>query len=449
MTEIEPRDALPRLSIFGLGYVGCVSAACFAARGNVVLGVDPNPQKSAFIREGMTPIVEERIGDLLAEVVAAGRLSVQPDPVAAVCDTDVSFVCVGTPSGVGGGLSTEYLERVAEEIGRGLAAKVGWHVVVFRSTMIPGTCESTLIPLLEQASGKRVGVDFGVCVNPEFLREGTSVQDFLAPPKTVVGESDTRSGDIVLGLYDGLPGPRFRVPIAVAEMTKYVDNSYHALKVTFANEIGALCAATGLDSHAVMDVFLADTKLNLSAAYLRPGFAFGGSCLPKDVRALTHTARRHDVDIPVLSNVLASNEGHLRRAVDLVVASGRRRIGILGLSFKAGTDDMRESPLVELAERLLGKGFDIRIYDPTVSLSRLLGANQAYLDQRLPHIAEMLTDDIDAVLAHAEVCVVGSRDERVLAALDHVEDRHQIIDLVRTPDAAERRSDPRYAGIAW
>jgi GDP-mannose 6-dehydrogenase len=449
VTDSQPAATLPRLSIFGLGYVGCVSAACFAARGNVVVGVDPNPTKSAFIRDGMTPIVEERIGDLIAEVVSAGRLSVQPDPVAAVCDTDVTFVCVGTPSGAGGGLSTEYLERVAAEIGAGLRAKDGWHVVVFRSTMVPGTCENVLVPVLERASGKRLGEDFGVCVNPEFLREGSSVRDFLAPPKTVVGESDPRSGDMVLGLYDGLPGPRFRVPIAVAEMTKYVDNSFHALKVTFANEIGALCAAAGLDSHAVMDVFLADTKLNLSAAYLRPGFAFGGSCLPKDVRALLHTARRNDVDVPVLSNVLTSNEGHLRRAVELVVASGGRRVGIFGLSFKAGTDDMRESPLVELAERLSGKGFDIRIYDPTVSLSRLLGANQAYLDQRLPHIAEMLTDDVDAVLAHAEVCVVGSRDERVLAALERVQDRHQIVDLVRMPDAAQRRGDPRYTGIAW
>jgi GDP-mannose 6-dehydrogenase len=439
----------PSLSIFGLGYVGCVSAACLASRGHLVLGVDANPQKTAFIGEGRTPIVEERIGELITEVVGSGALKVSDDPVAAVLDTDITIVCVGTPSGAGGGLSTEYLERASEQIGSALAAKDGWHVVVYRSTMVPGTCENLLIPLLEKASGKTVGVDFGVCLNPEFLREGTSVRDFLDPPKTVVGESDERSGALVMSLYDGLPGPRFCVPIAVAEMTKYVDNSFHALKVTFANEIGAVCAAVGLDAHAVMDVFLADTKLNISPAYLRPGFAFGGSCLPKDVRALTHTARRHDVDVPVLANVLVSNEAHLRRTVALITSYGRRRIGILGLSFKAGTDDLRESPLVELAERLVGKGYDIRIYDPNVALSRLMGANRAYLDDRLPHISELLTDDADAVLAHAEVCVVGSRDPQVVAAVDGMGAHQFLVDLVRLPDADARRDDPAYTGIAW
>jgi GDP-mannose 6-dehydrogenase len=438
-----------RLSVFGLGYVGCVSAACLASRGHTVIGVDANPQKTAFIGAGRTPIVEERIGELIADVVASGHLQVSDDPTAAVADSDISIVCVGTPSGAGGGLSTEYLERASEQIGAALATKDAWHVVVYRSTMIPGTCENLLIPLLEKASGKVVGVDFGVCLNPEFLREGTSVRDFLDPPKTVVGESDERSGALVTGLYDGLPGPRFRVPIAVAEMTKYVDNSFHALKVTFANEIGAVCAAVGLDAHAVMDVFLADTKLNISPAYLRPGFAFGGSCLPKDVRALTHTARRHDVDMPVLANVLVSNETHLRRAVEMVTSRGRRKIGIFGLSFKAGTDDLRESPLVELAERLVGKGYDLRIYDPDVALSRLVGANRAYLAERLPHISELLTDDLDAVLTHAEVCVVGSGDPRVVAAVAALRPDQFLVDLVRLPDAALRRGDPAYAGIAW
>jgi GDP-mannose 6-dehydrogenase len=438
-----------RLSVFGLGYVGCVSAACLASRGHTVIGVDANPQKTAFIGAGRTPIVEERIGELIADVVAAGQLQVNDDPAAAVADTDISIVCVGTPSGAGGGLSTEYLERASEQIGAALATKDTWHVVVYRSTMIPGTCENLLIPLLEKASGKTVGVDFGVCLNPEFLREGTSVRDFLDPPKTVVGESDERSGALVTSLYDGLPGPRFRVPIAVAEMTKYVDNSFHALKVTFANEIGAVCAAVGLDAHAVMDVFLADTKLNISPAYLRPGFAFGGSCLPKDVRALTHTARRHDVDMPVLSNVLVSNETHLRRAVELITSRGRRKVGIFGLSFKTGTDDLRESPLVELAERLVGKGYDLRIYDPDVALSRLVGANRAYLAERLPHISELLTDDLDAVLTHAETCVVGSGEPRVVAAVAALRPDQFLVDLVRLPDAAQRRGDPAYAGIAW
>ena len=261
--------------------------------------------------------------------------------------------------------------------------------------------------MLEQASGKRAGVDFGVCVNPEFLREGTSVWDFENPPKTVVGESDERSGSAVMSLYDGLDGPRFRVPIAVAEMTKYVDNSFHALKVTFGNEIGTLCATLGLDSHEVMDIFLTDTKLNISAAYLRPGFAFGGSCLPKDVRALIHTARKHDLELPVLANVLVSNEMQVRRAVDNIL-EGRRKIVIFGLAFKSGTDDLRESPMVELAERLIGKGFDVLIHDTNVELSRLVGANRSYIGKQLPHIGRMLIDDIWAVVEHSEIMVIGT-----------------------------------------
>jgi len=447
-SETSPSAEHLRLSIFGLGYVGCVSAACLAARGHTVLGVDANPQKTEFIRDGRTPIVEEQIGELIADVVAAGRLQVS-EAAAAVHNSDVTIVCVGTPSGAGGSLSTEYLERASEEIGAALATKDAFHVVVYRSTMVPGTCESLLIPILERTSGKKAGKDFGVCLNPEFLRESTSVKDFLDPPKTVVGESDERSGAIVMSLYDGLPGPRFRVPIAVAEMTKYVDNSFHALKVTFGNEIGAVCAAIGLDSHKVIDVFLADTKLNISPTYLRPGFAFGGSCLPKDVRALTHTARQHDIDIPMLSNLLASNEAQIRRAVEMITSHGRRKIGIFGLSFKSGTDDLRESPLVELAERLTGKGFELQIFDSNVAHSRLIGANKAFLDERLPHISSVLTDDADAVLAHAEICVVATKDPQVLKAISNARPEQIIIDLVRLPDAAERRGSEAYTGIAW
>lgn len=437
------------LGVFGLGYVGCVSAVCFASRGHRVVGVDPNSQKTDLLRRGVAPIVEERIGELTADVVASGLLTVRDDPAAAVHDTDVTLVCVGTPSAPHGGLSTQYLERASADIGRALATKDGWHVVVYRSTMIPGTCEGTLIPILEHESGKRAGVDFGVCVNPEFLREGTSVADFLDPPKTVVGESDPRSGEVVMGLYAGLSGPRFRVRIPVAEMTKYADNAYHALKVCFANEIGAVCRRLGLDSHAVMDVFLADTKLNVSTAYLRPGFAFGGSCLPKDLRVLVHTARHLDVDVPLLANVLASNEAHLRRAVELVVAAGRRQVGIFGLSFKPGTDDLRESPLVELAERLLGKGYQLKIYDAGVALSRLMGANRAYLAEHLPHIAELLTDDIDEVAEHAEICIVGSPEPAVRAAIDALAQTRIVVDLVRLPGAALRRDEPSYLGIGW
>lgn len=437
------------VSVFGLGYVGCVSAACFAARGHAVIGVDVNPQKIEFIRQGRTPVVEERIGELIAEVVASGRLTVTEDIAEAVVNSDVSIVCVGTPSGSGGGLSMAYLERVSEQIGTALAGKDGWHVIAYRSTMVPGTCEDSLIPILERASGKRVGVDFGVCVNPEFLREGSSVRDFENPPKTVIGESDARTGEEMTSLYEGLPGPRFRVPIAVAEITKYVDNSFHALKVTFGNEIGALCATLGLDSHAVMDIFLSDTKLNISPAYLRPGFAFGGSCLPKDVRAINHTARQHDLELPVLQNVLVSNEAQIRRAVDLVISLGRKRVGIFGLSFKAGTDDLRESPMVEFAERLLGKGYDVRIYDANVALSRLMGANRAFIEERLPHIGELLTDDIDAVVAHGEIFIAGSKEPAVVAAVDGIGSDRTVIDLVRLPEAEQRRQRPGYVGIGW
>jgi GDP-mannose 6-dehydrogenase len=437
------------VSVFGLGYVGVVSAACIASRGFSVVGVDVNPDKMEMLNQGKSPVVEDRIGELTDQVVATGHLTVTADVNRAIMDSDISLICVGTPSTAGGGLTTTYLEEVTSEIGAALAGKDRWHVVVYRSTMVPGTCENLLIPLLEQASGKRVGIDFGVCVNPEFLREGTSVRDFFDPPKTVVGGTDSNSQKLLLGLYEGLPGPRFQVPIAVAEMTKYVDNSFHALKVGFANEVGAICAALGLDSHAVMDIFLADTKLNISSAYLRPAFAFGGSCLPKDLRALTHTARRNDVDVPLMSNILVSNEVHLRRAVDLVIADGRRKVGMFGLSFKAGTDDLRESPMVELAERLIGKGFDVKIHDANVVLSRVMGANRTYIDERLPHIGEVLTDDLDDILEHGQVLIVGSRTPEVVDAVAKADSDRLIIDLVRLPDAAQLRESSNYQGIGW
>ncbi|WP_116996178.1 nucleotide sugar dehydrogenase [Desertimonas flava] len=437
------------LSIFGLGYVGCVSAACFASRGHSVIGVDANPEKMALLGAGRAPVVEERIGELTAEVVASGHLTVNADPTAAVLGSDITIVCVGTPSAPNGSLSTAFLERATEQIGAALALKDSWHVVVYRSTMIPGTCEGVLTPILERTSGKVAGADFGVCVNPEFLREGTSVRDFLDPPKTVIGQVGERGGEEVMALYEGLPGPRFQVPVRVAEMTKYVDNSFHALKVGYANEIGAICSALDLDSHAVMDIFTADTKLNISAAYLRPGFAFGGSCLPKDLRALTHAARRNDVDIPVLSNLLVSNETHVRRVVDLVASLGRRRVGVFGLSFKAGTDDLRESPMVELTERLIGKGYDVRVYDDNVALSRLVGANRAYIEERLPHIGEILTGDIDEVVAHGEIFIVGSTKPAVAEAVDTLNEDCSVIDLVRLPEAHRLRARPGYHGIAW
>jgi GDP-mannose 6-dehydrogenase len=355
---------------------------------------------------------------------------------------------VGTPSAPNGSLSTVYLERVAEEIGEAIANKSERHTVVFRSTMLPGTCLDLLVPILEKASGRTAGVDFGVAVNPEFLREGTSVRDFFDPPKTVIGEIDAASGDAVAALYEGLPGPVFRVAIPVAEMTKYADNSFHGLKIGFANELGSICRALGLDSHQVIDVFLADTKLNISPAYLKPGFAFGGSCLPKDLRGLVYAAHRADVKVPILSHVLSSNEEHLQRAFDLVARTGKRKVGLYGLSFKPGTDDLRESPLVELAEKLLGKGYDLKIYDANVSLSRLMGANREYIEGRLPHLGQLLAGSVEEVMAHADVVIVGCKDPDVLAALPHGGDR-VLIDLVRLPDAETRRLEEGYAGLAW
>ena len=437
-----------KISVFGLGYVGCVSAACLAARGHEVVGVDVNPVKIDLITRGQAPVVEEQIGELTAEVVGSGALRASTDVDAAVGATEVSLVCVGTPSAPNGSLSTTYLERVAEQIGQALAGHSHRHTVVFRSTMLPGTCLDLLVPILERASGKTAGQDFGVAVNPEFLREGTSVRDFFDPPKTVIGEFDTASGDVVAALYEGLPGDVFRVPIPVAEMTKYADNAFHGLKIGFANELGAVCRALGLDSHRVMDVFLADRKLNISPAYLRPGFAFGGSCLPKDLRGLVYAARRADVSVPILEHVLPSNEEHLRRAFELIAATGRRRIGLFGLSFKPGTDDLRESPLVELAERLVGKGYRVRIYDANVQLSRLMGANREYIENRLPHLGDLLSSSVEDVLAHAEVCVIGCKDPAVLQALHRTGDR-TVIDLVRLPDADQRRAQPGYVGLGW
>lgn len=443
-----------KISVFGLGYVGCVSAVCLAARGHEVVGVDVNETKVAMIAAGTAPLVEERIAELTAEVVASGALTASADVHAAITGTDVSLVCVGTPSAPNGSLSTAYLEKVASEIGTAIGASrrtpdAGRHTVVFRSTMLPGTCEELLVPILEQASGLVAGRDFGVAVNPEFLREGSSVRDFHDPPKTVVGELDEASGTPVLALYEGLPGPVFRVPVRVAEMTKYADNSFHALKIGFANEVGAVCAALGLDSHQVMEIFLADRKLNISPAYLKPGFAFGGSCLPKDLRGLVYAARRADVAVPILSHVLPSNDEHLRRAFDLVAATGRRKVGVFGLSFKPGTDDLRESPMVELCERLVGKGYSLKIYDANVALSRLMGANREYITERLPHLSDVLTDSVDDVLDHGEVLLVGTTEPAVVAALDGATGERTIIDLVRLPDAAQRREQKGYHGLGW
>jgi GDP-mannose 6-dehydrogenase len=437
-----------RVAVFGLGYVGTVSAACLASRGHSVVGVDVSPEKVEMINKGRSPVVEERIGNLVAEQVAAGRLCATTDSAHAVANTDIALICVGTPSAPNGSLQTEYLERVSEKIGAALAERRAGYTVVVRSTMLPKTCEQIVLPRLEAASGGRAGEDFGLAVNPEFLREGSSVHDFFDPPKTVIGQFDEASGEAVAALYEGLPGPVYRVPLAVAEMIKYADNSFHALKAGFANEMGAICKALGLDSYAVMDMLIADRKLNISPAYLRPGFAFGGSCLPKDLRAFVHRARRADVPVPILESIITSNGGQIDRVFNIIEATGKHRVGLLGLAFKPGTDDLRESPLVALAERLVGRGFDLLIHDPQVAVSRLLGANRAYVDQRIPHLSRLMVGSADAVVHHAEVCVVGAADPEAIAALRCV-DACIVVDLVRFPGSADYQGDPRYIGIGW
>jgi GDP-mannose 6-dehydrogenase len=435
-----------RIAVFGLGYVGIVSAACLAERGHEVIGVDPSQDKVAMVAQGRSTIVEERIGELVAEAVAAGRLSATADAAAAVAASELALVCVGTPSSGNGSLSTQYLERVADELGAAIATLGRRYTVVFRSTMLPGTCEGILIPRLEAASGLRAGDDFGVAVNPEFLREGTSVRDFNDPPKTVVGAGDPLTAATVASLYGGLPGVVHRVPIAVAEMTKYADNSFHALKIGFANEMGAICQAYGVDSHAVMEVFASDTKLNISKAYLKPGFAFGGSCLPKDLRAIVYHARRADLSVPILEHVISSNEAHLRRVYDRLIAGSARRVGLLGLAFKQGTDDLRESPLVELAERLLGRGFDLRIHDAHVRVSHLTGSNRAYVDARIPHLSRLMVDTPLSAVFGAEIVILANTEEESIAAAAGAEGAF-LVDLVRRPELTLHSGG--YLGAAW
>jgi GDP-mannose 6-dehydrogenase len=437
-----------KVAVFGLGYVGCTSAACLAARGNTVIGVDSNPEKVKTITDGRSTVLEPGLDELVSENVAAGRLRAVDDAREAVAGSELSLICVGTPSAANGSLDTIALERVAWEIGSYVPDSPQRHTVVVRSTALPGTTEEMLIPILQEASGLVAGEDFGVAVNPEFLREGTALADFNDPPKTVVGELDEASGDPISALHSDFGCPLFRVPLRVAEMVKYVDNSFQALKIAFANEIGAASCAFGIDSHEVMKIFYSDTKLNISTAYLTPGFAFGGSCLPKDISALLHATRRADLELPVLEHVLASNERHLQRTVDVLVEMGPQRVGMFGLAFKPGTDDLRNSPLVELAERLLGKGFRLKIYDPAVSLSKLVGANREYIESRIPHLSALLAQTAQEVLEYAEVCVIGACTPETIEAMA-LSNGRRVVDLVRLPDADERRGRDGYVGVAW
>jgi len=438
-----------RIAVFGLGYVGIVSAACLARDGHRVIGVDTNHGKVELVNDGASPIVEAGLAEMVGAAVRAGALRATGDAAEAVAGTELSFVCVGTPGNGNGSLSLEFVDRVCRDIGAALADVPEWHLVAIRSTMLPGSMRETVIPALEAASGKTAGVDFGVCFNPEFLREGSAVKDYEDPPKTVIGELDQRSGDVLERLYAPLPGPKFRTDLATAEMVKYVDNAWHALKVAFANEIGNISKSCGVDSHAVMDIFCRDTKLNLSPSYLKPGFAFGGSCLPKDVRALTYYARSHDLETPVLSAILPSNELQISRAFELLQRHGRRRVGVLGLSFKAGTDDLRESPLVGLIERLIGKGYEVAIYDRNVSMAKLIGANREYILRHIPHIERLMVDDPDRLLEDSEILVIGTAEPEFSELVRRVPRGTLILDLVRTRIGDQLCDRTGYQGICW
>lgn len=436
-----------KVSIFGLGYVGAVSAGCLANEGHHVVGVDPQAAKVDLINAGKSPIIEQGLGDLIADATRSGRLRATADAEAAVHETDISMICVGTPSQLNGSLDLRYVRNVCEQIGKAIRSKSGNHVVVVRSTMLPGSMRQTVIPALEEASGLRAGEGFGVCNNPEFLREGTAVHDFYHPPKTVIGESDRHSGGVLIDLYQGIDAPLIRTDIETAEMVKYTDNVWHALKVGFANEIGNISKSLGLDGHKVMDIFCQDTKLNLSPYYLKPGFAFGGSCLPKDVRALTYKAKSLDLELPILNAIMPSNALQVERGVKMVQAKNSKRVGVLGFSFKAGTDDLRESPVVELIERLVGKGYDLKLYDRNVNLATLVGANRDYILNQIPHISKLMAQSMDEVIEHADTVVIGNGDPEFTEVGQRLRERQVIVDLVRI---SGERSDARgYDGIAW
>ena len=435
------------ISIFGLGYVGTVSAVCLAESGHRIIGVDVNSFKVESINQGKSPIVEPGVDEMLHRALSQGSLSATTDVAGAVMNTDISLLCVGTPSNANGSLNLDQVMRVCEQIGGVLKSKTGYHGIAVRSTVLPGTIER-VIEVIEQSSGKIAGKDFGVASNPEFLRAGTSIIDFQTPPFTVVGTDDENIAEMLSEIYEGLKAPIHVVDVKEAELLKYACNSFHAVKVTFANEIGAIAKKLGIDSHAVMKMLTEDTKLNISPYYLKPGFAFGGSCLPKDVRAITYESRVLDVATPLLDSVMSSNEVQIQRVIDWVIGQKRKRIGLLGLSFKSNTDDMRESPIVKVAETLLGKGFSIAIYDSNVNISRLVGANRAYIEQEIPHIAQLMKKDIDDILDHSEIILIANNDAEFGEALKKLRPDQVVLDLVRTSKESMPATGS-YEGIGW
>ena len=435
-----------KISIFGLGYVGTVSAGCLATDGHFVIGVDPNKTKVDLINQGTSPIVEKDIGEMIAAAVKNNQLRATLDVRDAVMNSNISLVCVGTPSQLNGNLDLSHVRKVCEQIGAALKDKSDFHVVVARSTMLPGSMRNVVIPALESFSGKKAGTDFGVCNNPEFLREGTAVFDYYNPPKTVIGETDTKAGELLMQLYAKMAAPLIRTGVETAEMVKYADNTWHAVKVAFANEIGNLCKAEGIDGHKVMEIFCQDTKLNLSPYYMKPGFAFGGSCLPKDVRALMYKGKSLDIDLPLINAILPSNQRQIEKGIKMIAEKGNKKIGILGFSFKAGTDDLRESPLVNVIEYLIGKGYELKLYDKNVNLAALTGANQDYILNHIPHISKLMASSMDEVLNFAETIVIGNGAAEFRNVPNELKPGQVVVDLVRI---VPNQSGDRYDGICW
>ena len=436
-----------KVSVFGLGYVGTVCAGCLASDGHEVIGVDPVQLKVDFINQGHSPIIEPEIDRIIAETARSGKLRATTDPVEAIMESELSLICVGTPSQPNGNLELRYIRRTCEQVGEALRVKDGGHTVVIRSTILPGTMHNVVIPTLEEFSGKTAGQDFRICNNPEFLREGSAVSDFRQPPKTVIGEMTRSSGDLLVSLYESISAPLVRTDLRTAEMIKYVDNGWHALKIGFANEIGTFCDSLDIDAQRVMDIFVQDRKLNISPAYLRPGFAFGGSCLPKDLRALSYAARTNDLQLPILGSILPSNEMQTIRGLKLVVERGNPRVGVLGFSFKAGTDDLRESPMIEVIERLIGKGFDLRIYDRNVNIAALTGANRDFILNRIPHISRLMVPSTEEVLGWAQTIVIGNNDPDFKEVPHQLRPDQCLINLARTttPWKKDAISQPIYA----
>jgi GDP-mannose 6-dehydrogenase len=445
-------ESTMKIAVFGLGYVGCVSAACLANDGHAVLGIDVNPLKVESINAGRSPIIEPGLDALIEETVGAGRLRASLDSAEAIAISDVSLVCVSTPSNGNGSLKLDYVKTVCAQIGEALGRRNGYHTVVVRSTVLPGTVRNVLIPILEERSGKRAGVDFGVAMNPEFLRESSAIKDYYNPSVIVIGAVDERSSAAVAQVYANLTGERAQVDLETAELVKYTNNAFHALKVTFANEIGNLAKAHGIDGRKVMDILTKDHQLNISPAYLRPGFAFGGSCLPKDLRALLYRAKERDVESPLLGSLLPSNQGQIERGIRLIEATGSKKVAVLGLSFKAGTDDVRESPLIPLIETLVGRGYQVRVYDENVHVEQLIGSNKSFLEREIPHIASLMGHSLEALVSEAEVIVVGNGSPAFQKIFEWVRPDQRIVDLVGIDKRNGQQNGQgmgAYEGICW